>query len=292
MAVPEDVPLGRPAIRWDDLDETSSKYDRTVAAPSDEDLVKMWSYMSVILAISSAFVVIVFIAIASKKKMRQNPYNVYLMFLMIPDFVFSGFCLLTCALSAAVGHYFSPSMCRFQSWYLVFGLSANAWVNSLIAREIHVLLRSSQRMIRYQPPTIKQVAQRSLWAYAFCAFLGMWCIFSIDWIPLEVDTQFGFFCHPVEDDLGSTLFLWLVFLPCYVVIPYMYSIWVLYDIVWGSKLLPPRGRRRQLAVYFFRIIFVFLLMWTPSVVVIYVLRGQTTPWMGWAFRYVVETSRV
>ena len=181
-------------------------------------------------------------------------------------------------------------MCRFQSWYLVFGLSANAWVNALIAREIHKLLQSSRRMIRYQPPTIKQAAQRCLLAYAFCAFLGMWCILSIDWIPLKVDTQFGFFCHPVENDLKSSLFLYLVFFPCYVLIPYMYAFWVLYDIVWGSKLLPPRGRRRQLTVYFFRIIFVFLLMWTPSVVVIYILRGQTSPWIGWAFRYVLTPS--
>ena len=279
-----DVPLGQPRIRWDDLSTGDySRYDRTVAAPSDKALQQMWTGLSVVLALNVLVVGTVMMGVATSRKARGNPYNVYLLFLSGIDLFFAGFCLWTCAASVAAGHYVSEAMCWFQSWFLTTGLSANAWLNAVVGHEIHRLLTSSHRRQRYFPPTIRTVIYKSLAVYAGCAFLGSWALFRQDWWPTTVDAQAGFVCMPYEYDTASTIFMWLVFVPFYFGIPYGYVLWIVYDVVYRSHLLPPRGRRRQLAVYFFRIIFVFAFLWAPVVFVFYVLRGILNPWWVWSF---------
>ena len=65
MTESEEMPLGRPRIRWWELNETSSIYERAIAAPSDDDLVIMWAVNAVVLAMVSLFVAIVFLGVAA-----------------------------------------------------------------------------------------------------------------------------------------------------------------------------------------------------------------------------------
>ena len=80
-----------------------------------------------------------------------------LVFLIIPDLVFSFFCGVTCALNAANGDYVSAGWCRFQVVYCVWGIGSNAWLNAAIARHVHDMLRCGQAMKRYFAPTRRQV---------------------------------------------------------------------------------------------------------------------------------------
>jgi len=47
----------------------------------------------------------------------------------------------------------------------------------------------------------------------------------------------------MEYDTGSTIFMWLVFLPFFFLIPFNFICYVLIDVI-RNKLLPPAGRRR------------------------------------------------
>jgi hypothetical protein len=188
-----DVPLGQPRIRWADLDEGNTRYDRDVAAPSADDLVTMWTVESIIFAFNSIIIATVFLAIVLSRKTRRNPFNTYLLFLMAPDFVFGFLCMLACSLSASTGEYFASWMCRFQSWFIVCGLSINSWLNAVISYEIHRMLKASQIRKRYFPPATKIVVRNSLLVYASCAFLGTWTLLG-DWLPIDTDAQFGYFC--------------------------------------------------------------------------------------------------
>ena len=85
MSASEDVPLGQPSIRWWELDDTSSHFERAIAAPSDETLFKMWTALSVVNFIDSIVVAVILIGLASSKTVRKLTFNCYLIFLMIPD---------------------------------------------------------------------------------------------------------------------------------------------------------------------------------------------------------------
>ena len=79
----------------------------------------------------------------------------------------------------------------------------------------------------------------------------------------------------------SELFFWFVAVPLLLGIPYIYVMYVAYD-VYKRKLLPPRGYRKELAVYYFKIVFVVLFIWMPFLVFFVALRGRVHPWVVWA----------
>jgi hypothetical protein len=115
----------------------------------------MWSILSAVNLIDSLIVGTVFTGLALSKTARKNPSNLYILFLMFPEFILPFMCWITCSMSALKGEYWSPSMCRWQSVYLVFATGAHGWLNVVTTREIHRLLRSSRRMVRYFPPTLR-----------------------------------------------------------------------------------------------------------------------------------------
>ena len=228
----------------------------------------------------STGVAIVFVAILSSRKVRKKVFNNYLLYLTFPDFVYSFLCVFTCLISSSKGYYSSPDMCNFQALYLVFGLSANGWLNGMTAWEVYRLLRSSHIRKKYYPPKRKEIAYKAFAVYAYCLFLGFLILISGE--MLSARPMSGFFCIAGSHDHASDLFFWLFFVPLSFGIPYLIVFWVFYDVMFRSKLLPARGKRRDLSVYFFRISFVFLFMWMPAIVIHFMCRGRTSPWVVWA----------
>jgi hypothetical protein len=278
MSTLRDVPLGQPRIRWWELDDTSPNYFKAVAAPSDDDLFIMWSTSAAFLLIVWLIVATVFTGLALSKTARKNPFNLYLLFLMFPDFIYSFMCWVTCFMSAIKGEYWSPSMCRWQSIYMVFGTAANAWLNVATTREIHCLLRRSHRVARYYPPTRRRVVIQSVAIYLYSLFLALLILVKGKWLPQDVDAQYGFVCLPMQYDRTALLFWYLIFVPLYMGIPTAYIMWVFFD-VYFHHLLPARARSRSrtLTIFFFRITIIFIVFWTPTMVVYYVVRG-IAPW--------------
>ena len=132
---PEDIELGTIKLRWDELNENSTAYEGTLAATNDEQLRLMFIISASVLFVVSSFVCIFVLSIVLNHKTRSTPFNQYLVFLSFPDWVYSFFCFLTCAMSAWAGHYYSEPMCRGQSVYMVFGTAANTWLNAVITHE-------------------------------------------------------------------------------------------------------------------------------------------------------------
>ena len=120
-------------LTWDDAllnDEATTKYDKSRAGPSGgtAPLVLMWSIYSGFLFVFSLGIAIIFLAILCNRKVRRNPFNKYLLFLAIPDFIFTFCCVITCLLSAIRASYYSWEMCLFQTFYISWGMAANSWV--------------------------------------------------------------------------------------------------------------------------------------------------------------------
>jgi hypothetical protein len=143
-----------------------------------------------------------------------------------------------------------------------------------------LLLNSNQRR-RYFPPTIRKVCQQSAVVYLYGLFISLWILVDGPWGLHDVDVLYGFVCLPVQFSAGANAFWYLLFILIFLGIPIIYVIWVVYDI-YAKKLLPPTGKRRELTIYFFRLTFIFIFFWMPTVLVFYVFRG-IEPWGMFAF---------
>jgi hypothetical protein len=135
--------LGHPVVRLSDLLKENggggTRWERLVAVPDDVDdtvLVRMWWMTGAICLFVTVFVSVVFIAILRSPLAMRFSFNVYLLALMIPDIVHTSQSALVWWLSAATGEYVSAGMCRYQSWFTMFGLGGNSWINAIIAYEL------------------------------------------------------------------------------------------------------------------------------------------------------------
>ena len=270
---------GRPPLRVWELTSNSTRYDNLLAAPSDRVLHAMWSSWAGIALSVGLFVSIVFLGMLSSPLTRTKPFNVYLLAIMFPDIVFSLCCGVTCLLNALNGEYWSTWMCNFQTFYCVFGIGANAWLNAVIAFQLHRMLKFSRGRRRYTPPKIVHILRQTGIVYVYTAFLGTWGIYLGKAFPSAAPS--GLACIPIEVDKKSSFFFWLIFFPIFVAIPVVYVIWVGYDVMFRSKLLPPSGKRRQLSVYFGRLVLAFIIMWLPTFLLLFVAGSWLPPWVHW-----------
>lgn len=244
--------------------------------PADQ-LVLMWTCWAVLFSIFTFICLFVWLAITLSKKVRRSPFNLYLIYLMIPDWFYTINCAITCTLNVVAGHYYSQSMCYWQSFYIIWGIGGNAWLNAVICSQVHRMLRSSYDRRHYRPPTKRAVTIHALLVNVGILLLAGVGIFSMRGWPIRTMAASGLTCLPLEYNKMSTIFMWCVYLPLWIGIPYFYVVYVAVDI-WWRRLMPPRGRRRALAIYFFRIVGVFVLMWGPVFVMTYAFAGMS-PWL-------------
>jgi hypothetical protein len=199
----------------------------------------------------------------------------------VPDLIFSGFCALTCLLNVVAGQYWSVSMCQFQSFYLVFGVAANNWLNLFVAQEIHSLLKSSRVLRKYRLPTTRHVTCTALAVYAYSCFLASWTLWSenFDNFPYKTVSISGLGCIPLEYNKASSLFFYLVFFPLWGGIPLVWALGIGAH-VWYFRLMPPPGKRRLLATFFVRIMATYVVEWVPFFIVC--LSRSPSPWLVFA----------
>lgn len=105
--------------------------------------------------------------------------------------------------------------------------------------------------------------------YLYAAVLASIGAFNVSFLPLETGVYSGFACFPKTYNVSSEIFFWLFFLPAFLLIPLCYVMWCLF-MIFRKSMLPPVGRRRNLAIYFFRLVFVYVFMWLPAVVISFI----------------------
>ena len=276
MSAEEHLTTGHSAPRIWELNENSTRIEIFAAAPSDAFLIQAWWSWVAVGFLVGILSLIVGISIITSRNARKNPFNLYLVYLSIPDFSFSCLCGITCLLNAINEEYLSEWMCNFQSWYVVFGIGSNAWINACVTRELHQMLCSSGRFRRYCPPSRGYVTLQALAVYLFNACLGIWGTIDAPNWPFYTEVRTGLACLPIFPDKKSSIYFGAVFLPLFVGLPSFYIIYVTVD-VWRRGLLPPSGRRRLLAIYFARLILVFYFMWIPTVIALFMLLGKLSP---------------
>ena len=269
------------SVRVWEINENSTHYEKLIAAPSDIEMKYMWIFWSLIMALVAVVTGYILLAILLSKKARKNPFNGYLMGLMVPDFLMSFMCCITCWINASTGHFYSIEACYFQSFYFIFGIGANSWLNCVIAGRLYKLLYDSQHFRKYEPPTYKQVGLHTICVYIWAAFVASWGIIDVDWLPHHTRLVLGTACIPMDYSTSSTIFFYVCFFPCLMGIPLVYVIYVLYQIK-KQNLMPTVGKRRILTVYFLRLAIVFVVMWLPALLFLFILGAWIPHWLVWA----------
>ena len=142
----------------------ASRYEWMHAKADPNTLRMIWSTWMVLAEVAAAASAIVIVGILSSKKARSDVFNLYIVFLCAPDFVFSSMCGATCALNWWTGSYYGgPLACKWQSFYVVFGFAGSMWMQALIAAEIHraLLPLHTQRAAAPVQPFVSRFAAQA-----------------------------------------------------------------------------------------------------------------------------------
>jgi hypothetical protein len=155
-------------------------------------------------------------------------------------------------------------------------------MNAVIVYQVHKLLRYSNIRRRYFQPSIKEVFMHGGAVYLYAFTWGMLSAFNYRGFPLETHAYYGYACFPMEQDLPSTLFFYLAFVPMIMGIPTMYVFGASFHIYW-YKLLPKTGRTRSISAFLLRIVFVYILVWTPFLLMLLVANFVTlSSWVSFS----------
>jgi len=280
------------------LNENSTRYDWTRAASAADELQLMWFGLALISFLAAACTGTVLAGVLSSRKARSTAFNLYIAGLMVPDFLFSLSCGLTCALNHANHGYLSDAVCEWQSLYIVFGFAGSPWMNAVVARAMYTLLRKTARLEDYTPPTTKTVLFHIAAVYSCTFFLGTWTLWGV--LPHQAGGIAGLACIPLDYSFASTCFFWLAFAPVFIGLPTCYVVYVAFR-VWAGALITfkhrdssaivagfhtqaARSRQRQartLTIYFVRIFVVYIGMWLPAIFLMFVLKVHNE-WLVWA----------
>lgn len=277
----DEFPIHVPPLHTWDLNENSTRYDYVVAAPSDEDRVLMWSLWAAIAFASIVVILVVLGGLLSNSRVRNNPFNQFLIFLLLPDIIYAVLCATICLTNAMAEEFTSAHMCYLQSWATMFGLSGSAYMNAVLANEVHKMLLSGQEFLRYAPPSARQVAARSTGVLLFAAFVASWGVVQFENSPHRTLLFGGIACMPQHYNLATSLFYFLFFFPLVLLGPVAYVFYLAFRI-WYKEMIPARGKRKALATFLFRLVAIFLIMWIPSLLLVAVFNQWVPTWGEWA----------
>jgi hypothetical protein len=180
-------------------------------------LVAYWKSWTVITAVSAVLSGLVIVLILARPKLRRTSFNHLLIGLVVPDFLFSFLCGITCALHAAHGRWYDGEgigdgqwMCDFQSFYSVFGTAGSIWVNVLITFEMRRISRSMRSRQTYVRPTCRQIWMWLVLVYAGVGALAWVLSYGYRSLPpsfaAKPESVRGLNCLPIEYDVASQRF--------------------------------------------------------------------------------------
>lgn len=207
----------------------------------------------IVLSSITLSVCLIFIcSIVSDKRTRIQGYNLYLVFLAIPDALANLFILVRNSLTIS-GAPVSPTVHIFLASVEYFYAAANMWLNGLIVGQIHHVLRKSNKFVKIPPPSVSHVCKQSAGIYVFASGWFGWAFFLY---------YRGLVLFPLDQVVN----IWIVTRVFMVAPPLCYVIYVCVH-VWRRKLLPRSGRTRVLSLYFLRVVIVFLVTWVPYFII-------------------------
>ena len=256
-----------------DLSRNASRYEWNRAKADTATLSATWGTWMVASEVAAAASLTIIAGILHSRAARRNVFNLLIVFLCVPDFVFSSLCGVTCALSYKANEYYGgPLGCEWQAFYIIFGFTGSMWMLVVIAAELRHVLRCSHERRAYVQPTLRQVLRRAGAVYALSLFIASWMF--VDAIPLLVVAGSGMACVPLAYDVGSEAFLWCVYLGLVALLPLGGILYMAWDVFSHGFHRGLSGAKRELLNFFVLVLAVYLVMWLPSIVTMWIFDAR------------------
>jgi hypothetical protein len=194
------------------------------------------------------------------RQQGYNGFNYYLILLTIPDLVLNAF--LIGLYASYINQFYIPELSGYVvyafrqggvvipfDYAIIFGCStANLWMNAVVAHAVFDLLKKSHQGVRVKPPAMKKATIQAAVVYCYALII--------------------FFAHYYLDgneDINMTTAAPVIYFMLSAGFPIIYLCYVCI-VIWYRGLVPSLGGRlREVSLYFFRIIVIFLVIWLPSI---------------------------
>ena len=194
-----------------------------------------------------------------RKEIRNNTFNLYVLFLLLPDTINN---LMNFILGV-----FRASNCgtipqKFGDVYdcnIFFFYFTNFFLNCLVAYQLHAFLERCRKGIRTGPPPVKQTLWQVAVVYSFAILWTVWGMVDVSWSWwYRKKSQFGSPPGGFFSEIQAICMTAGIMVAC---ILFVIAIRIR---IWKNQLIPTRGQTRVVSLFFERIIIVFLVFYFPS----------------------------
>jgi len=196
---------------------------------------------------------------------QYSPYNLYLVFIALPDIVISMFIIWRCS-SALTGQIFdnkwaildwngTTDIARYSGAILWTCSTANVCMNAVIAFEVLKFLKNSFKLIRDPQPSLLKVSLQASFVYVYAIVLNL--------------ILFSFYSKYRESpEMYYVMTIGYPLLLLFTIIgPFIFLI-VICFIIWKRGYISRTDKRyKYLAIYFLRIVVAFIILWVPTTII-------------------------
>jgi len=212
-------------------------------------------------------------------------YNLYLVYLAIPDLIIS---LYYIGLFGSVANqkiypvtyqFYIMSRDSVGFSITVAYTMANLYLNAVISYEVFILLRNSHKVQRHNPPSILKVTLQAAAVYCFSIIL-----FIIDFsIGSAASKAYNEYDYEKFNNIDEIAEIWFSVFPLIGILPIGFLGCVCIMIWWRGYMSSMNGitardkAMRELTWYFFRIVAVFVGLWLPALIIVQIRYAPWTP---------------
>jgi len=202
-----------------------------------------------------------------------STYNVYLIYLMFLDLVWCMYGVIVRGLY--INQVYVPNASATSTTMGIAYLAGNFWINAIILYEVFLLLKTSKIIQRKNPPSLTRLNLQGLAVYTVVVVYGL--LVGLYFIP-KGDLVIFYVVNFVMT--GPPLF-YVAGLPFWI---WWYSYLPANTNLHDSVMRTSTGKRtvrdkaiRNMALYFFRVVFVFVILFFPVSIFMFIVK----PWRIW-----------
>jgi len=190
-------------------------------------------------------------------KTRNFTFNLYVIFAILPDAICNGMIGVSNLYEAIYG-IMPQFLCSWSIFQVIFYYHSNLYVNAVIAKEIYHLALNSYKRRRTKQPSIRRVITQMGLIYVLTGLLCFWYAAPISWSIITIRNEPC--CLTDFKHSWGPIVVMVFTMP-----PLLYVFAIGYKVK-KEKLLPVEGRTRVIALYFMRIIVIFMTFYIPMLV--------------------------
>lgn len=232
--------------------------NHTQDGPNTRQLNSDYDFIIIVLILSficATFCFIVVCSVLCSGKTRVDGFNLYLVFLLVPDVCQSIMQIIVRSVSLKNNIYYVKNQCIIGCFIMNAYIGSNLWMNVLVAHEIFIMLKHTNQGKRFKPSSPKVVLCRVSIVYSLSIVMAILLTFNTKpLLDTRIDSEH---CNPrfygVRTIVCGYFLVGLAYCS-----PPMYLIYITF-VVYKKNLLPPTGKSRFLALYFLRITIVAII---------------------------------